>query len=189
MGWMQDARFDDTLKQITFDIFVTDNIDKMSIPLTALRPIRFIISSKQFLKGFKNSNEILKNKENKMWLFISCLSRFDIPDIDSLILIKGDGVSSNQHLYGGRRHIFDWPTQHPTVTWAALCSPLFGAFFPFFFFCLDLLKWWGVESWGERKKEGGVTMANISVGWGRTLQHKWHMFRLYVCVCISKGEW
>lgn len=135
----------------------------------------------------KNSNEILKNKENKIWLFISCLSRFDIPDIDSLILIQGDSVSSNHHLYGGRRHIFDWPTQHPTVTWATLCSPLFGALFPFFFFYLVLLKLWGVESWGERKKEGGVTMANISVGWGRTLQHKWHMFRLYVC--LHKQGW
>ncbi len=169
--------------------------------LYALRPSLKISSNFPmwlFLKEFKHSNVILKIIEIESLrkhlvdrffiIFKSCLSSFDVTDVNALILIQRDSISSKQHLYGGGRHVFDWAAQHPTVTWTPLYPPLFGSAFPFFFFFffiyLFLLKRWGAGRWGERKKEGGVTMANISVRWGRTLPHKWHTIRRCVCACL-----
>ena len=50
------------------------------------------------------------------------LSSLDVPDIDSLILIKGDGFAFGGHLdlHGG--NILQWPPDHPAVPGQSVSS-------------------------------------------------------------------
>ena len=46
----------------------------------------------------------------------SDLSRLDVPDVDSFVLVQRDGVSSDQHLHGSGRDVLDRAPQHPAVS-------------------------------------------------------------------------
>ena len=50
---------------------------------------------------------------------LSCL---DVPDVDTLILVKGDGLALGGYLNLHRGHIFQWPPDHPAVTRQSLSS-------------------------------------------------------------------
>lgn len=45
----------------------------------------------------------------------SHLSTFDVSDIDALVLVQWDGLSSQQHLHGSGGDVLDGTPQHPAV--------------------------------------------------------------------------
>ena len=57
-----------------------------------------------------------------MYAVSSHLSSLDVPDVDTLILVEGDGLAFGGHLHLHRRNIFQWSPDHPAVPRQSLSS-------------------------------------------------------------------